>query len=58
MNMEARQIERQDEIDRRLERENARRAALQLEPIADLEELEALETPDVHLNQAAEIVSD
>ena len=58
LNMEARQIERQDEIDRRLERENARRAALQLEPIADLEELEALEAPDVHLNQAAEIVSD
>ena len=58
LNMETRQIERQDEIDRRLERENARRAALQLEPIADLEALEALETPDVHLNQAAEIVSD
>lgn len=58
LNMEARQSEREDEIDRRLERENARRAALQLEPIADLEALEALEAPDVHLDQAAAIVSD
>ena len=58
LNMEARQSEREDEIDRRLERENERRAALQLEPIADLEALEALEAPDVHLDQAAAIVSD
>jgi carboxyl-terminal processing protease len=58
LNMQARQTEREDEIDRRLERENARRAALQLEPIADLEALEALEAPDVHLDQAAAIVSD
>ena len=58
LNMEDRRAEREDEINRRLARENARREALQLEPIADLEELEALEGPDVHLNQAAEIVSD
>ncbi len=56
--MEDRRTEREDEIKRRLARENARRAALQLEPIADLEELEAAEAPDVHLDQAAAIVSD
>ena len=58
LNMEDRKAEREDEINRRLARENARRAALQLEPVADLEELEALEAPDVHLDQAAAIVSD
>jgi carboxyl-terminal processing protease len=58
LNMQDRQAEREDEITRRLDRENSRRAALHLEPIADLEALEALEAPDVHLDQAAEIVSD
>ena len=56
--MERRRAEREDEIQRRLARENARRAALQLEPIADMEELEGQEVPDVHLDQAAAIVSD
>ncbi len=58
LNMEYRRAERENEIDRRLARENVRRAALQLEPIADLEELEGLEAPDVHLDQAAAIVQD
>ena len=58
LNMERRRAEREDEIQRRLARENARRAALQLEPIADMEELEGQEVPDVHLDQAAAIVSD
>jgi carboxyl-terminal processing protease len=58
LNMEQRRAEREDEIERRLARENARRAALQLEPVADLEELEGQEAPDVHLDQAAAIVSD
>jgi len=58
LNMQDRRTEREDEINRRLARENARRAALQLEPITDIEELEALEAPDVHLDQAAAIVSD
>jgi carboxyl-terminal processing protease len=58
LNIEDRRAEREDEMNRRLERENARRAALQLEPIADLEELEGLEGPDVHLDQAAAIVTD
>ena len=58
LNIEVRRAERKDEINRRLDRENARRAALQLEPVATLEELEALEPPDVHLDQAAAIVTD
>jgi len=58
LNMEARRAEREDEISRRLSRENVRRAALQLEPVADLEELEGLEAPDVYLDQAAAIVQD
>jgi hypothetical protein len=43
---------------RRLERENIRRAALQLEPVESVEALEKLEPPDVHLDQAADIVTD
>ena len=58
LNIEQRRTEREDETSRRLARENARRAALDLEPISDLEELEGIEGPDVHLDQAAEIVSD
>lgn len=58
LKIEVRRAERKDEINRRLDRENARRAALQLEPVATLEELEALEPPDVHLDQAAAIVTD
>ena len=58
LNMEYRRAEREDENSRRLNRENARRAALHLEPVADLEELEGLEAPDVHLDQAAAIVQD
>ena len=58
LNMDKRRTEREDEIERRLARENARRAALQLEPVANMEELEGQEVPDVHLDQAAAIVSD
>lgn len=58
LNIEDRRAEREDEINRRLDRENERRAALQLEPVATMEELEALEAPDVHLDQAAAIVTD
>ncbi len=58
LNMDQRRAEREDEIERRLARENARRAALQLEPVASMEELESQEVPDVHLDQAAQIVSD
>jgi carboxyl-terminal processing protease len=58
LNLEERRAEREDEIKRRLDRENERRAALQLEPVATMEELEALEPPDVHLDEAAAIVTD
>ena len=58
LNMEDRRVEREDEMNRRLTRENARRAALQLEPVTDMEDLENLEAPDVQLDQAAAIVSD
>ena len=58
LNMEKRLEEREESMNRRLERENARRAALQLEAIATLEELEQLDMPDVHLDQAADIVTD
>jgi carboxyl-terminal processing protease len=58
LNMEERLAEREQDIAKRLERENARRAALQLEPLETAEELETLEGPDVHLDQAAAILTD
>jgi carboxyl-terminal processing protease len=58
LNIDDRLKEREEGMNRRLERENARRAALQLEPIATIEELESLDAPDVHLDQAAAIVTD
>ena len=58
LNINERKSEREENLARRLERENARRAALQLEPLATIEELEALEAPDIHLDEAAAIVTD
>jgi carboxyl-terminal processing protease len=58
LNVETRKNEREDAMNRRLQRENARREALQLEPLANVEELEALEAPDIQLDQAAAIVTD
>jgi carboxyl-terminal processing protease len=58
LNMEKRLAEREESMNRRLERENARRAALNLEPIATIDELEELDAPDVHLDEAADIVTD
>ncbi len=58
LNIENRRTEREESMQRRLERENARRAALQLAPIATVEELEKLDAPDVQLDQAADIVTD
>lgn len=58
LNLETRRAEREAELNRRLDRENARRAALGLEPIADTEALEDLDEPDVQLDQAAEIITD
>ncbi len=58
LNIEDRRAEREDDMKRRLARENARRAALQLELVTDMEDLESLEAPDIQLDQAAAIVSD
>ncbi len=58
LNIDKRREEREESMARRLERENARRAALQLEPLESLEELEDAEMPDVQLNEAADIVTD
>lgn len=58
LNIDKRMQEREESMNRRLERENARRAALQLEPVATLEELEKMDAPDVQLDQAADIVTD
>ncbi|MGB5346425.1 MAG: carboxy terminal-processing peptidase [Woeseia sp.] len=58
LSIEKRRKEREDIRQRRLDRENARRTALGLEPVATPEELEDLESPDVQLNQAADIVTD
>ena len=58
LNIETRRQERAESMTRRLDRENARRAALQLEPLDSVEALEELEGPDVHLDQAAAIITD
>jgi carboxyl-terminal processing protease len=58
LKIETRKFEREEAIEKRLQRENARRAALQLEPITSIEELEQLEAPDVQLDQAAAIITD
>ncbi|MEX2494876.1 MAG: carboxy terminal-processing peptidase, partial [Woeseia sp.] len=58
LRFEERQKEREDELNRRLARENARRTALGVEPLASVDDLDDLEEPDVHLDQAAAIVTD
>ena len=45
-------------MQRALQRENERRAALGLEALASLEDMEENELPDILLEQAAGIVSD
>ena len=58
LQMDARKKEREQELNRRLARENERRAALGMEPLANVDELDKLEAPDVQLDQAAAIVTD
>jgi carboxyl-terminal processing protease len=58
LNLEKRRTER-DAIDAgRLARENARRAARGLTPLADLGELDGAEAPDAVLDEAVEIAAD
>jgi len=58
LHIEARKKEREDELTRRLARENERRAASGLAALASPDELDELEEPDIHLDQAAAIVTD
>ena len=58
LNIDARLREREEDLERRLERENDRRAALGFEPLESLEDFDAEELPDVLLDQAADIVRD
>jgi len=58
LNIDERRAEREEERARSLARENERRAALGLEAIASLEDLEEEDRPDILLDQAAGIVSD
>lgn len=58
LNIDTRRTEREQAMDRQLQRENARRAALKLEPIESIEALEDVDGPDVQLDQAAGIVTD
>lgn len=58
LNIESRRAEREENLERGLLLENERRGKLGLEPLASLEELDTEEQPDIHLDQAAEIVTD
>ena len=58
LNIESRRAEREAKMGRALELENERRAALSLEPIDSLEDLEDDDRPDIQLDQAAGIVTD
>jgi carboxyl-terminal processing protease len=58
LNLATRQAERDAELAERLVRENRRREALGLEPLATAEELETMDLPDVLLQQAGAVVAD
>jgi len=58
LNLEVRQAERESLQDEQLQRENDRRAAFGLEPLATIEDLDAADTPDILLEQATSVVAD
>jgi len=58
LNIDDRRAERERELHRSLERENERRKALNLEPLASIEDLDDRDLPDILLDQAAGIVTD
>jgi len=58
LNIEARRGQREANMERALQLENERRAALGLETVASLEDLRDEDRPDVQLDQAARIVTD
>ncbi|MFP6828699.1 MAG: carboxy terminal-processing peptidase [Gammaproteobacteria bacterium] len=58
LNLLERQAERDLLQEQQLARENERRAALELEPLASIDDFEATESSDVQLDQAARVVAD
>jgi carboxyl-terminal processing protease len=58
LNKEARKAQLEKDLARSLERENERRMALGLEPVASMEDIDADDFPDILLDQAADIVTD
>ena len=58
LSYEQRLTEREEEMDRALQRENDRRQALELAPLESLEDLDEEDLPDVLLEQAAGIATD
>lgn len=58
LNYDTRLAEREANIERRLQRENERRVALGMETVAALEDIDDADVPDIHLDQAAAIVTD
>ncbi|MEE4161310.1 MAG: carboxy terminal-processing peptidase [Woeseiaceae bacterium] len=58
LNIDTRIAEREAERSRALQRENDRRAALGLDPLESLEDIDEENRPDILLDQAAEIASD
>ncbi|MEE8238151.1 MAG: carboxy terminal-processing peptidase, partial [Gammaproteobacteria bacterium] len=58
LNLIERQAERDSMLQQQLARENERRAALDLEPLASIDEFEAAEATDILLDQATQVVAD
>ena len=58
LNLETRRDERASNMDRALQLENGRRAAIGLEALETLEDIDEDERPDIQLDQAAGIVTD
>jgi carboxyl-terminal processing protease len=58
LSKEKRRLKHEQELQRRLDRENQRRTALNLEPVESLDDIEADDIPDILLDQAASIVTD
>ncbi len=58
LNYEERLAEREANIERRLQRENERRAALGMDTVEALEDIDDADVPDIQLDQAAAIVTD
>jgi carboxyl-terminal processing protease len=59
LNLEARKAERDEQEQDQLGRENKRRAALGLEPLASIEDLDSAETPEeIQLNETTRMVAE